>query len=472
MLHPRVSMSAGAPLQMGLGHMPWPNGQSMMPNQHAVTQFSNTAGYPGTQIFRLTSGPASVAPTPQVVETAPSAQVPPPGAAAVPQAPPPSNSSGIEPWLTVEAQQHRRAALHLTDPTVENWIEECEFISLGCYCGVSRSLQCLGLKKFSYPFDWVRSPVFGLIHCLENDFSDFLSWSVCRDQGPKGKFYGGSAWGGSFWHHDPSSPKTHEEFARRVERLYGMQEVPEDRTRVFVWAVNCTRELEDSVRLRDSLMRAFPLGKIYLLVLVDLQVDVGPLCLQNDDCCNLLFYRISDAVFADKWTMQKQGEAYAEAIAFAARVWAGKINRSSLPSVPDLKKLTEVITNFHGGSCANELFFPRRFEGQHIKIQKPEHLQSRSQQRQGKLPFALATRPEIHVIPCPVETELLWRPPASPYGSRAPSPAPPMRPGCKAAAELLPHGVISSKLTPPAVEHEMIWTPGQAFHSRPASPHR
>mmetsp|Transcript_27125 Transcript_27125/g.51034 ORF Transcript_27125/g.51034 Transcript_27125/m.51034 type:complete len:514 (+) Transcript_27125:66-1607(+) len=459
----RVSMPTTGRLQAG-SMMPGPSRRSMTPNAPPVTAVSCQAS-PRLQLVRSPSGPALLTPTAQEAEAAPAVQVPVPVAVVAPQAPPQSNASGLEPWLTVEAQQQRRANLHLTEPAVENWIEECEFISLGCYCGVSRSLQCLGLKRFSYPFDWVRSPVFGLTHCLENHFSDFLSWTVLQNEGPHGKFWGSSAWGGSFWHHDPSSPEVHEEFTRRVERLYGMRDFPADRTRVFVRAVNSTRELEDSIRLRDSLMRAFPVAKIYLLILVDLQVDVGPFCLQNDDHCNLLFYRISDAVFADQWTMQKQGEAYAEAIAFAACLWAGQSNWSSLPSVPDLKKLTEVVTHFDGGSCANELFYPRRFGGQQIRIQKPDFVQPRSPQTQGRLPFASGSPQGVHVIPVPVETELQWRPPASPYGSRTSSLAPPGPPGCKAAADLLHHGVISPTLTPAAVHHEMAWTPwtpGQA----------
>ncbi|CAE8648343.1 unnamed protein product [Polarella glacialis] len=72
-----------------------------------------------------------------------------------------------DPMLTEMMITVRRAANGLTTDQVISFINKCEFISLGCFCAPSYSLQLLGLKKNSFPFDWVRSSLDGIIHCLQ-----------------------------------------------------------------------------------------------------------------------------------------------------------------------------------------------------------------------------------------------------------------------------------------------------------------
>ena len=48
-------------------------------------------------------------------------------------------------------------------------------VSLGYYCGVARDLEKLGLRSFSGPFDWMLSPITGVVAALENSFDGFLS---------------------------------------------------------------------------------------------------------------------------------------------------------------------------------------------------------------------------------------------------------------------------------------------------------
>eukprot|EP00971_Amphidinium_carterae_P246041 4886788-Amphidinium_carterae.1 len=107
-------------------------------------------------------------------------------------------------------------------------------------------MQSLGLKKYSYPFDWVRSPAFGIIHCLETNFADFLTFTVSQEAGVAGHLFSKSHWGGSFWHHNPEDPKTCQDFTRRAERLYGLGEVPPQQPRFFAWAINSTNELDEA----------------------------------------------------------------------------------------------------------------------------------------------------------------------------------------------------------------------------------
>ena len=149
-----------------------------------------------------------------------------------------------EPWLAKPRTLARRERLGLGLEDKDSFFaEQCEFISLGSYCAVSRALQALDLKKYSYPFDWTRSPVEGLIKCLDQNFRSFFTYSFEAHQGPAGHLLGQSDWGGSFWHHDIREPKITADFVRRIDRMRGLREVPASAPRVFVRAVNSSGEL-------------------------------------------------------------------------------------------------------------------------------------------------------------------------------------------------------------------------------------
>lgn len=157
-----------------------------------------------------------------------------------------------EAWLAPERRKMRRMALGLCEPSTASLADQCEFISLGCYCAVSRSLQALGLKKLSYPFDWTRSSMAGVIDLVQDEFEDFFEYSLEEDKGPLGHVYGDTSWDGSFWHHDIHSAKVRADFTRRIDRFLGLREVPDTQARVFVRAVNSTSELSDTLRLRKA----------------------------------------------------------------------------------------------------------------------------------------------------------------------------------------------------------------------------
>ena len=72
----------------------------------------------------------------------------------------------------MQAVKRRRETVGLNDPVVAAFCDSCEFLSLGCYCGPACTLKSLGLKKVTYPFDWVRTPADGVIHCLQTNFED------------------------------------------------------------------------------------------------------------------------------------------------------------------------------------------------------------------------------------------------------------------------------------------------------------
>lgn len=69
--------------------------------------------------------------------------------------------------------------------------------------------------------------------------------------------------------------------------------------------------------------------------------------------------------------MKKCSEAYSKGIAFAVRYWARREDPAAVATLPSLAHLSSACSEFDGGSAANELFWPRRFQGQRIALRRP-----------------------------------------------------------------------------------------------------
>jgi len=279
-----------------------------------------------------------------------------------------------EEWLSPRSIIQRQAALGLGRKPTSTYTANCEFVPLGCYCAVTVALRALGLRRFAYPFDWVRCPADGIIHCLEGTFADFLTFTR-TGSGPTGTFFAATQWGGSFWHHDPLRPRAREDFTRRAERLMGLREVAPSVPRVFVWAANSTRELAATLRLYAALRKALAgAPKLHLLVLVDLQSQPGFLRLAGAvENGSILVCRVHESLYSEggrHWTMRAQSEAYAEAVAKALRLWAADEDIQEVPEVEDLAGVRAACDSFDGGNPAAELFLPRSFIGQPIALSR------------------------------------------------------------------------------------------------------
>lgn len=239
---------------------------------------------------------------------------------------------------------------------------QCEVVSLGTWCAVSYALRSMNLQRHACPFDWVRSPLHGVIQCIEDGFESFLSYTFATpiDQ-HGGLVFGDTTWGGSFWQHDLKSPEVQEQFQRRIDRFYGRREVSPTTPRIFVRAVNSSDELKDIWRLYNTLRHAFSGARVMLLVLVDLQCKTGLLRI-NGEGEEVLFYRVHKDVFgsdAREWDVEKQSLAYAEGVGLALRVWAGDVD-VRLKTVPGLSEVQRKIDPFDGGNTGRELFNPKR----------------------------------------------------------------------------------------------------------------
>jgi len=307
---------------------------------------------------------------------------PTPATASSSTAPAPTASIDIEnlvksdPLLSKEMVKRRKAAYGMEEPRTETFLNKCEFISLGCFCGVAFALQAVGIRGAAYPFDWVRIPVDGLIWLLENKCEDYMTFSNTKLESQH-TVYCNTRWGGSFWHHNPGAADVQEQFSRRVQRLMNSMttstssEASDRPCRLFIRAVNSSFELDQTARLYDALQRMLPQHSIYLLVLVDLQKEEGFLSVRSLPP-NVLFYRLHEEAWTDYLSgkcelrdhLMKIGESYGKALGIAAGLWSGARPANGLVGrLPDLPALLATVDPFHGGDPGGESFMPKPVGG-------------------------------------------------------------------------------------------------------------
>eukprot|EP00929_Paragymnodinium_shiwhaense_P113122 TRINITY_DN81385_c0_g1_i1.p1 TRINITY_DN81385_c0_g1~~TRINITY_DN81385_c0_g1_i1.p1 ORF type:complete len:631 (-),score=117.38 TRINITY_DN81385_c0_g1_i1:88-1980(-) len=273
-----------------------------------------------------------------------------------------------EPLFGQAAQQQRREALGFHEADVASFVQQCEFISLGSYCGVAEALQALGLRRTVYPFDWVRAPLSGVIDCFKSGFRDFFHFTSRRLNGGQ-PVCERTAWGGSFWHHDPELPETVAAFSQRIGYLLS----PTESTRLFVYVLNSSTELLQVANLVDALEGCYAQsGPVRLLIVVEGQQSEALLSVQglgSSRVETLCYSVVGDSIWsADKGLkniIEKRCEAYGRAIMSAVKWWAGgrherRDELQHVPQVPDVHTLLSAIDPYDAGCCATERFWPRK----------------------------------------------------------------------------------------------------------------
>lgn len=299
----------------------------------------------------------------------------------------------------------RRSALKLCGPSVSAFMERCEFISLGCYCAPSYAMQLLNLRKNSYPFDWTRSSLEGVLHCMDMRFEDFLTYST-YNMVDQHVVFGGTRWGGSFWHHNLEAPMTLQDMTRRIHRFLGTGDVSPKVPRVFVRIINSTREIGQALRLRESLKHHFPEAQeIYLLLLIELQMERGPVVVTAAEGQGIFFFSFTEEEFRqqpapNRHPLSVSGARCADAIAASLKWWSGEgMEGLNLRSFDSIAEFSKTIYQFDGGDPARELFVPRRFWGQQLNAfgdcgAMMERLLSVTQQQAFVLPIGVdASKP-------------------------------------------------------------------------------
>ena len=92
------------------------------------------------------------------------------------------------------------------------------FISIGGWCGTKVFLKQNNYLEVSYPFDYVRSTIEGVINCIETNFENYLPKKMERRRDfihyrPFiGKYIG-------FYYHDLSDPNTIDSIQRKIKRF-------------------------------------------------------------------------------------------------------------------------------------------------------------------------------------------------------------------------------------------------------------
>lgn len=265
----------------------------------------------------------------------------------------------IPDFVQPEVVKQRRKSLGMEDPLIEEFINQTEFVSLGCFCGVASALRALGLHRLAYPFDWVRSDISGIIYCLESEFEDFMQYShIIEHEASKCRVYTGTPWGGSFWHHNPDDEKTKVDFTRRIDRFYGNEEVPAEKARVFCLTLNATSDFKLIPKLRAKLEDQFPEAEVYLIVFIDNQPHAQPVLRVEGDQ-NMVFVFTSTNLFGDdgkSWSEKEHAETYAEGIAAAIAFWSGA--NDSLAQVGSMRAVRSSLRNFEGPDPGTENYWP------------------------------------------------------------------------------------------------------------------
>ena len=93
-----------------------------------------------------------------------------------------------------------------------------EYISLGQNCNTAWYLKSAGLKKASYPFDWIFSSFSIVLDCIKDNFQKFLDVNLIES---KGKQAGHKGYHSHLFNHkNPlKSPKEYKYYTRCVKRF-------------------------------------------------------------------------------------------------------------------------------------------------------------------------------------------------------------------------------------------------------------
>eukprot|EP00913_Durusdinium_trenchii_P016959 g15944.t1 len=231
----------------------------------------------------------------------------------------------------------RRSALKLCGPSVSAFMERCEFISLGCYCAPSYAMQLLNLRKNSYPFDWTRSSLEGVLHCMDMRFEDFLTYST-YNMVDQHVVFGGTR-------------------ATRLRADYQLH--PRD---------------------RPSSSTAAEGQGIFFFSFTEEEFRQQPA--------------------PNRHPLSVSGARCADAIAASLKWWSGEgMEGLNLRSFDSIAEFSKTIYQFDGGDPARELFVPRRFWGQQLNAfgdcgAMMERLLSVTQQQAFVLPIGVdASKP-------------------------------------------------------------------------------
>lgn len=120
-------------------------------------------------------------------------------------------------------------------------------ISLGFFCSCASELERVGLRKASYPFDWLISPLPSVMSLMNNQFEGFLDYDLLEQNISKPAWYQNKKYNIQFYHdfnkyHSLSSQikKIQKKYERRIVRFYESIQLPT----LFLRYVSCQEEVD------------------------------------------------------------------------------------------------------------------------------------------------------------------------------------------------------------------------------------
>jgi len=246
------------------------------------------------------------------------------------------------------------------------------------------------------------------MHCLDVEFEDFLTYSTYQ-VAEQYVIFGGTRWGGSFWHHNLEMPVTRQDMTRRVSRFFGRESVSTSMPRFFVRVINSSRELNAAVRFKKTLSDALPgEQQMYMLFIIDLQTAEGARSIEGQDGQGLLFYAIPESETTSNINVggadafRLCSETYTRAIAFAIKHWAGDSTATNVRTFASARELSAACVQYDGGDAGRELYTPRKFYGQQMgALTEASRLQSLLAKMQTQM-YMIPQGTDIGV-PFPVE---------------------------------------------------------------------
>lgn len=154
------------------------------------------------------------------------------------------------------------------------------YCSLGGLCHSAQLLKINGIKKASYPFDWIFSSLPMVEHCIKDDFKTFLDKSnytdyktnnTLRENQCEHSFYGNMVFNGEhnviFNHHNPlSNTNDYAYFERCVNRFRELLKSNEDKGFViFDTSDDYIKNLNNYLNLSDFLSEHTNKHKLFVI---------------------------------------------------------------------------------------------------------------------------------------------------------------------------------------------------------------
>jgi hypothetical protein len=171
--------------------------------------------------------------------------------------------------------------------------DNIQLVSLGYFCGPKLTFQKMARGAETLPFDWVRCSLDGLIHFMNNDFSDFFDYQTRREVPGSHMVMYRSRYH-SFWHDNPDAPDMKEKYRRRITRFFELRK--RGRPMLFVRSVACMDELLRADELLKFLTKLFATEgvEVALLMIADFQPEtIGSIMVEGHD--DLLVYFLGKA---------------------------------------------------------------------------------------------------------------------------------------------------------------------------------